>query len=72
MIAGFKIPAALAVGNTVVVVLAEAAPLSLLLLAEISPSTYRPECSTSSPASDRGARASVQHPGVDSVLHRLD
>ena len=35
MIAGFKIPAALAAGNTVVVKAAEDAPLSVLLLAEI-------------------------------------
>ncbi|MGV9870098.1 aldehyde dehydrogenase family protein [Rhodococcus koreensis] len=35
MIAGFKIPAALAAGNTVVLKAAEDAPLSILLLAEI-------------------------------------
>lgn len=35
MIAGFKFPAALAAGNTLVVKAAEAAPLSLLLLAEV-------------------------------------
>ncbi|MGR6520290.1 aldehyde dehydrogenase family protein (plasmid) [Rhodococcus erythropolis] len=35
MIAGFKVPAALAAGNTVVVKAAEAAPLSVILLAEI-------------------------------------
>ena len=68
MIAGFKIPAALAVGNTVVVKAAEAAPLSLLLLAEI--------CADLLPAgvlnvitglgSVAGERL-IQHPGVDKV-----
>lgn len=68
MIAGFKIPAALAVGNTVVVKAAEAAPLSLLLLAEI--------CAEFLPAgvlniiTGRGSVAGerlVQHPDVDKV-----
>ncbi|MDI9977208.1 aldehyde dehydrogenase family protein [Rhodococcus sp. IEGM 1307] len=68
MIAGFKIPAALATGNTVVVKAAEAAPLSVLLLAEI--------CAEFLPAgvlnvitglgSVAGERL-VQHPGVDKV-----
>nr|WP_296774240.1 aldehyde dehydrogenase family protein [Rhodococcus sp. (in: high G+C Gram-positive bacteria)] len=68
MIAGFKIPAALAAGNTVVVKAAEAAPLSVILLAEI--------CSEFLPAgvlnvvTGTGPVAGerlVQHPGVDKV-----
>ncbi|HEY5852751.1 MAG TPA: aldehyde dehydrogenase family protein [Aldersonia sp.] len=68
MIAGFKLPAALAAGNTVVVKAAEAAPLSLLLLAEI--------CAEHLPAgvlnviTGRGSVAGerlVRHPGVDKV-----
>ncbi|MFD9666240.1 aldehyde dehydrogenase family protein [Rhodococcus sp. NPDC059968] len=68
MIAGFKLPAALAAGNTVVVKAAEAAPLSVLLLAEI--------CAEFLPAgvlnviTGSGAvagEALVQHPGVDKV-----
>jgi aldehyde dehydrogenase (NAD+) len=68
MIAGFKIPAALAAGNTIVVKAAEAAPLSLLLLAEI--------CGDLLPAgvlnviTGRGSvagEALVQHPGVSKV-----
>ncbi|WAM19213.1 aldehyde dehydrogenase family protein [Rhodococcus sp. JS3073] len=68
MIAGFKLPAALAAGNTVVVKAAEAAPLSVLLLAEI--------CAEFLPAgvlnviTGRGSvagEALVQHPGVDKV-----
>lgn len=68
MIAGFKVPAALAAGNTVVVKAAEAAPLSVLLLAEI--------CAEILPAgvfnvvtglgSVAGERL-VQHPDVDKV-----
>ncbi|MFC9840923.1 aldehyde dehydrogenase family protein [Rhodococcus sp. NPDC127530] len=68
MIAGFKIPAALAAGNTVVVKASEDAPLSVLLLAEI--------CAEFLPAgvlnviTGSGAvagEALVQHPGVDKV-----
>ncbi|MFC9550029.1 aldehyde dehydrogenase family protein [Rhodococcus sp. NPDC056960] len=68
MIAGFKIPAALAAGNTVVVKAAEAAPLSVLLLAEI--------CAEFLPAGvlnvvtglgPVAGEALVQHPGVDKV-----
>lgn len=68
MIAGFKLPAALAAGNTVVVKAAEAAPLSVLVLADI--------CSEFLPAgvlnviTGTGATAGealVQHPGVDKV-----
>lgn len=68
MIAGFKIPAALAAGNTVVVKAAEAAPLSVIMLGEI--------CADILPAgvlnviTGRGSVAGerlVQHPGVDKV-----
>lgn len=68
MIAGFKIPAALVAGNTVVVKAAEAAPLSVLLLAEI--------CAEHLPAgvlnviTGKGSvagEALVQHPDVDKV-----
>lgn len=68
MIAGFKFPAALAAGNTIVAKAAEAAPLSLLLLAEI--------CNEFLPAgvfnmiTGRGSvagEALVQHEHVDKV-----
>ncbi|KRD06137.1 aldehyde dehydrogenase [Mycobacterium sp. Root265] len=68
MIAGFKFPAALAAGNTLVVKAAEAAPLSLLLLAEV--------CAEHLPAgvfnvvTGRGAvagEALTTHPLVDKV-----
>lgn len=68
MIAGFKFPAALAAGNTLVVKAAEAAPLSLLLLAEV--------CSEFLPAgvfnvlTGRGSvagEALTNHPHVDKV-----
>ncbi|MGX7681539.1 aldehyde dehydrogenase family protein [Jatrophihabitans sp. DSM 45814] len=68
MIAGMKIPAALAAGNTIVVKAAEDAPLSVLKLAEL--------CAPYLPAgvlnvitglgSECGA-ALVAHPGVDKV-----
>jgi len=68
MIAGFKFPAALAAGNTIVAKAAEAAPLSLLLLAEI--------CAEFLPAgvlnlvTGKGSVAGdalVQHEAVDKV-----
>ncbi|MET4427184.1 MULTISPECIES: aldehyde dehydrogenase family protein [unclassified Mycolicibacterium] len=68
MIAGFKFPAALASGNTLVVKAAEAAPLSLLLLAEV--------CAEHLPAgvfnviTGRGSvagEALTNHPHVDKV-----
>jgi aldehyde dehydrogenase (NAD+) len=68
MIAGFKIPAALAAGNTVVVKAAEAAPLSLLLLAEICAEHLPPGVLNviTGLGSVAGERL-VQHPGVDKV-----
>ena len=68
MIAGFKIPAALAAGNTVVVKAAEAAPLSLLLLAEICAEFLPPGVLNviTGLGSVAGERL-VQHPGVDKV-----
>jgi aldehyde dehydrogenase (NAD+) len=68
MIAGFKFPAALAAGNTVVAKAAEAAPLSLLLLAEV--------CAEHLPAGvvnvltgegSVAGEALVNHPLVDKV-----
>ena len=48
MIAGMKVPAALAAGNTVVLKPAEDAPLTILLLAEIAAiHSCRPGCSMS-------------------------
>jgi aldehyde dehydrogenase (NAD+) len=68
MIAGFKLPAALAAGNTVVVKAAEAAPLSLLLLAEICAEHLPPGVLNviTGFGSTAGERL-VQHPGVDKV-----
>ncbi|MFC8181784.1 aldehyde dehydrogenase family protein [Rhodococcus sp. NPDC057297] len=68
MIAGFKIPAALVAGNTVVVKAAEAAPLSVLLLAEIC-AEFLP-AGTLNIVTGRGSvvgEALVNHPGVDKV-----
>jgi aldehyde dehydrogenase (NAD+) len=68
MIAGFKIPAALAAGNTVIMKAADDAPLTILLLAEI--------CNGHLPAgavnalTGRGSvigQALSEHPGVDKV-----
>ncbi|MGP9529575.1 MULTISPECIES: aldehyde dehydrogenase family protein [Micrococcaceae] len=68
MIAGFKIPAALAAGNTVILKAADDAPLTILLLAEI--------CNRHLPAgvlnalTGRGSvigQALSEHPGVDKV-----
>jgi aldehyde dehydrogenase (NAD+) len=68
MIAGFKLPAALAAGNTVVLKAAEEAPLSVLLLAEIC-AEHLPDGVLNvltGPGSTVGA-ALVNHPGVDKV-----
>ncbi len=68
MIAGFKLPAALAAGNTVVLKAAEEAPLSVLLLAEIC-AEHLPAGVLNvltGPGSTVGA-ALVNHPGVDKV-----
>ncbi|TNM42020.1 aldehyde dehydrogenase family protein [Nocardioides albidus] len=68
MIAGFKVPAALAAGNTVVLKAAEDAPLAILLFAEI--------CQEFLPAGvlnvvtgdgESAGAALVEHPGVDKV-----
>ena len=68
MIAGFKIPAALAAGNTVIMKAADDAPLTILLLAKI--------CNARLPAgvvnalTGRGSvigAALAAHPGVDKV-----
>jgi aldehyde dehydrogenase (NAD+) len=68
MIAGFKVPAALAPGNTVILKAADDAPLTILLLAEI--------CNRHLPAgvvnalTGRGSligSALAEHPGVDKV-----
>src|SRR3954447_9327412 len=68
MIAGFKVPAALAAGNTIVLKAAEDAPLSILLLAEI--------CAEHLPAGvlnvvtgtgQMAGAALVEHPGVDKI-----
>jgi aldehyde dehydrogenase (NAD+) len=68
MIAGFKVPAALAAGNTIVLKAAEDAPLSVLLLAEI--------CAEHLPAGalnvitgtgQRAGAALVEHLGVDKI-----
>ncbi|MFC9767796.1 aldehyde dehydrogenase family protein [Rhodococcus jostii] len=68
MIAGFKIPAALVAGNTVVVKAAEAAPLSVLLLAEICAEFLPAGVLNVITGSGRVAgEALVQHPGVDKI-----
>jgi aldehyde dehydrogenase (NAD+) len=68
MIAGFKIPAALAAGNTVIMKAADDAPLTILLLAEV--------CNNHLPAgvvnalTGRGSvigQAIAEHPGIDKV-----
>ncbi|PJK18200.1 aldehyde dehydrogenase family protein [Mycolicibacterium goodii] len=68
MIAGFKLPAALAAGNTLVVKAAEAAPLSLLLLAEVCAEHLPP--GVFNVLTGRGSVAGaalVGHPDVDKV-----
>ncbi|MBM6621872.1 aldehyde dehydrogenase family protein [Micrococcaceae bacterium RIT802] len=68
MIAGFKIPAALAAGNTIILKAADDAPLTILKLAEV--------CNRHLPAgvlnalTGRGSvigQALAEHPGVDKV-----
>ncbi|MCV7229059.1 aldehyde dehydrogenase family protein [Mycolicibacterium komossense] len=68
MIAGFKFPAALAAGNTLVVKAAEAAPLSLLLLAEVCAEHLPP--GVFNVVTGRGSvagEALTTHPCVDKV-----
>lgn len=68
MIAGFKIPAALVAGNTVVVKAAEAAPLSVLLLAEICAEHLPAGVLNVVTGSGRVAgEAMVQHPEIDKI-----
>ena len=68
MIAGFKVPAALSAGNTVIMKAADDAPLTILLLAEV--------CNNHLPAgvvnalTGRGSvvgQAMAEHPGIDKV-----
>lgn len=68
MIAGFKIPAALAAGNTMVIKAAEDAPLTILLLAEIC-AEFLPAgvLNVFSGLGETAGAALVDHPGVDKV-----
>lgn len=68
MIAGFKLPAALAAGNTVILKAADDAPLTILLLAEIC-SRHLPDGAVNA-LTGRGSvigAALAAHPGVDKV-----
>lgn len=68
MIAGFKVPAALAAGNTLVLKAAEDAPLSILLLAEVL-QTVLP-AGVLNVLTGEGASAGaalVEHPDVDKI-----
>ncbi len=68
MIAGMKIPAALAAGNTVVVKPAEDAPLTILRLAEIASEHLPP--GVLNVVTGRGGEvgeAILHHPGIDKV-----
>src|SRR3954466_3686909 len=68
MIAGFKVPAALAAGNTLVLKAAEDAPLSILLMAEICEEFLPPGVLNVVTGTGRAAgNALVEHPGVDKV-----
>jgi aldehyde dehydrogenase (NAD+) len=68
MIAGFKVPAALAAGNTIVLKAAEDAPLSILLLAEICDEILPPGVLNVVTGDGHTAGAAlVNHPGVDKV-----
>ncbi|GAB3714785.1 aldehyde dehydrogenase family protein [Mariniluteicoccus flavus] len=68
MIAAFKIPAALAAGNTMVVKAAEDAPLTVLLLAEICAEFLPPGVlNVFSGTGEEAGAALVAHPGVDKV-----
>ena len=68
MIAGMKVPAALAAGNTLVLKPAEEAPLTVLLLGEIA-SGFLPD-GVLNVVTGRGrgvGEALIRHPGVDKV-----
>jgi aldehyde dehydrogenase (NAD+) len=68
MIAGFKVPAALAAGNTMVLKAAEDAPLSILLLAEICQQFLPPGVLNVITGDGRTVGAAlVEHPGVDKI-----
>jgi aldehyde dehydrogenase (NAD+) len=68
MIAGFKVPAALAAGNTIVLKAAEDAPLTILLLAEICQEFLPPGVLNVVTGTGRSAgNALVEHPGVDKI-----
>jgi aldehyde dehydrogenase (NAD+) len=68
MIAGFKVPAALAAGNTIVLKAAEDAPLSILLMAEICEEFLPPGVLNVVTGTGRTAgNALVEHPGVDKI-----
>ena len=68
MIAGFKVPAALAAGNTIVLKAAEDAPLSILLMAEICEDFLPPGVLNVVTGTGRDAGAAlVDHPGVDKI-----
>jgi aldehyde dehydrogenase (NAD+) len=68
MIAGFKVPAALAAGNTMVLKAAEDAPLSILMLAEICADHLPAGVLNVITGEGRTAGAAlVNHPGVDKV-----
>jgi aldehyde dehydrogenase (NAD+) len=68
MIAGFKVPAALAAGNTVILKAADDAPLTILLLAEVCNRHLAPGVVNA--LTGRGSligSALAEHPGVDKV-----
>jgi aldehyde dehydrogenase (NAD+) len=68
MIAGFKVPAALAAGNTIVLKAAEDAPLTILLMAEICQEFLPPGVLNVVTGTGRAAgNALVEHPDVDKV-----
>jgi aldehyde dehydrogenase (NAD+) len=68
MIAGMKVPAALAAGNTIVVKAAEDAPLSVLRLAELCADRLPPGVlNVITGYGDECGAALVAHPGVDKV-----
>ena len=68
MIAGFKVPAALAAGNTMVLKAAEDAPLTILLMAEICAEFLPPGVLNVITGDGPSAGAPlVDHPGVDKV-----
>ncbi len=68
MIAGMKLPAALAAGNTVILKPAEDAPLTILLMAEIAAEFLPPGVlNVVTGLGTEVGEALVRHPGVDKV-----